>query len=612
MIKKVYNWIKQKLRWLLVGGVALAGTGAAINGIPPQAPPITLENGQVITFEHIDSYFGENIAIYTDRAVYDQSISEAEVYFAIIAPETQRIDMKILTNNRNVKEFEWLVPTTERIETPVYEQKCVTEKLVRKEVTRTAIRDTKGTTTQESKPQEVCEDVLVRTDVEVKEYYTPQKLEKKRIVNDGRKMRKDLSGPADIRRAWEEKKITEELKYTTQYGRMVIAFDPSAKNEQFLIEVNGEKGDYGLLDPWFDNDWNYRQKITVESSEVAGSGSHSNFPVYVDLSDMSSGFFTNVKSDGCDIRVVESDEETETPFELVDIDTSGGTGELHFLADSLSTSADTEFYIYYGNSGASCYAEDATYGAENVWSDYDIVYHFTESAGSSEDAVDRTGNGWDASPTNVSDTTGTYMGDAWSFNGSNAIASISSSYRFGATHTISLYGKAGASNSSFFTYGYGNIQGNKFFVLANAVSGTAGYFRHTINGYSASYQDHIYYGGTYGFPTDDSYAKLSIIVAENDQRVYVDGNESSSATDANTLDDITTINFVVLGARSYNSTITYGDVDISEFRIANVARSADWEVAEYNNQSDVGTFLTIGTEESNGAPPAPRRIIITQ
>ncbi|MCK5017617.1 MAG: hypothetical protein KAS32_11175, partial [Candidatus Peribacteraceae bacterium] len=136
--------------------------------------------------------------------------------------------------------------------------------------------------------------------------------------------------------------------------------------------------------PWFSSSWTYRKKIEIDSSKVTAT--QSSFPVYVDLSDMGSNFFDNAKADGCDIRIVESDDTTETAFELVSYATTTSTGELHFMADSLSSSATTTFYMYYGNSGASCYAVDATYGSQNVWSDYDAVYHLTS-------LVDSTGNG---------------------------------------------------------------------------------------------------------------------------------------------------------------------------------------------------------------------------
>ena len=43
----------------------------------------------------------------------------------------------------------------------------------------------------------------------------------------------------------------------------------------------------------------------------------SDFPVYVDLSDLPAGFHSNVQDGGADIRVTESDGETEVAREVV-------------------------------------------------------------------------------------------------------------------------------------------------------------------------------------------------------------------------------------------------------------------------------------------------------
>jgi len=93
----------------------------------------------------------------------------------------------------------------------------------------------------------------------------------------------------------------------------------------------------------------FRVKITVDFNEV--DANLTNFPVLVDLADLPAGFFTNVASDGGDIRVTNSGGLTELPREVVAINTGGSTGELWFKADSLSTTANTDFYIYYGGGG---------------------------------------------------------------------------------------------------------------------------------------------------------------------------------------------------------------------------------------------------------------------
>ena len=149
--------------------------------------------------------------------------------------------------------------------------------------------------------------------------------------------------------------------------------------------------------PWYDTNWPYRKQITVQFSQV--DSTESNIPVYVDLADLGTDFFASVNVDGGDIRVTNSNGVTEMAREVVAVNKGSETGELHFRADSLSSSSPTSFYIYYGNSGASDYAVTATYGRNNVWSNnYDAVYHLEEDAAgitSNNLYVDSTGNGYD-------------------------------------------------------------------------------------------------------------------------------------------------------------------------------------------------------------------------
>lgn len=165
----------------------------------------------------------------------------------------------------------------------------------------------------------------------------------------------------------------------------------------------------------------YRVKITVLATKV--SGTQTGFPVYVDLSDMPSGFFSHVVS-GADIRVTTSDRETEVPYELVALNTGAQTGQLWFKGD-ISSSANTDFYIYYGSPGISAYAAGDTYGSQAVWSGYTNIYHLD---GDADDSTSTENNGA-AFGESV-----TFVGDAASFAGEELIGgtvSGSSTIAFG-------------------------------------------------------------------------------------------------------------------------------------------------------------------------------------
>ena len=53
----------------------------------------------------------------------------------------------------------------------------------------------------------------------------------------------------------------------TQYFKMKVGFPPSSSGE-FYLEAIGDKGGYGLLDPWWSSSWSYRKKITIDHDRV--------------------------------------------------------------------------------------------------------------------------------------------------------------------------------------------------------------------------------------------------------------------------------------------------------------------------------------------------------
>ncbi|MDD3774291.1 MAG: hypothetical protein PHW50_03375, partial [Patescibacteria group bacterium] len=116
---------------------------------------------------------------------------------------------------------------------------------------------------------------------------------------------------------------------------------------------------------WYDANWPYRQKITIDHTKV-GTGGVTNFPTLLSGDSMSPSFWTRVKSDGADIRIATSDGTTLTNHELVTgFSTTTKSMELWFLAPSLSSDTDDIFYIYYGNATAT--APEASW-AQGVWS----------------------------------------------------------------------------------------------------------------------------------------------------------------------------------------------------------------------------------------------------
>jgi hypothetical protein len=120
----------------------------------------------------------------------------------------------------------------------------------------------------------------------------------------------------------------------------------------------------------------YKATLTIASGEVASD--LTNFPIYVDLSDMPAGFWTHVKEDGGDIRV-KTTGGTIIPFDLARFDYYDETGSL-FIRRTVTTASNTEVDIHYGDHSLDLLAVGDTNGRNAVWADYAAVFLLGETA----------------------------------------------------------------------------------------------------------------------------------------------------------------------------------------------------------------------------------------
>ncbi|WP_018235623.1 Ig domain-containing protein [Ensifer sp. BR816] len=113
----------------------------------------------------------------------------------------------------------------------------------------------------------------------------------------------------------------------------------------------------------------YYAELTIAAGEV--SSDLTDFPVYVDLSDMPAGFWSHVKEDGGDIRV-KTTGGALIPFDLVWFNHAASDGLLYFKR-TVATATDTVVRIHYGDSNLNLLPAVDTNGRNAVWSDYDVV-----------------------------------------------------------------------------------------------------------------------------------------------------------------------------------------------------------------------------------------------
>lgn len=348
----------------------------------------------------------------------------------------------------------------------------------------------------------------------------------------------------------------------------------------------------GVSGSWYNNNWIFRKAINVNSSQVGTTSAITDFPVYVNLNNLGADFFSAVKTDGGDIRVTTADGLTEVPIEIVSISTGGQTGELHFKAPSLSTSTNSTFYVYYGNSSASGYASTTAFGARNVWTNgYEAVYHLGNNPAST--TIDSTRNGRDLTQQGgmtSSNSVAGAIGNAVDFDGVNDYLRNTTFAWPNASNTVTITAwnnVTTAETKAANLFGFTESGGQRFATHGpwnDAILywdfGTAGVPGRVSTSYAAYRNKWTHVG------------LVSPGAGGGNMSIYFDGSfiTSSSASDPSAT--LTSFSLGSLGASQYH------DGRIDEFRIASVVRNAGWIGTEENNQSSTTAFYTVSGAES--------------
>lgn len=367
-------------------------------------------------------------------------------------------------------------------------------------------------------------------------------------------------------------------------GSDTITTNSSAFNDVRFVQGDPARGGS------FDSAWLYRNAIVIDSTEI--DAELTDFPVYVDLSDLDSSFFTDVNTDGGDIRITQSDGLTEVPREIVSINTVGETGELYFKAATLASTTNTTFYIYYGNAVAVDYAIDATNGAENVWdADFLAVYHME-----SEDAIDSTSFDRDATGVGSPATTTGFIGTGVSIVDSGGddyidLSSNLSELDGGSEMTISTWVNVteDAGDDVLFA-----TQNASPILIWDNISGTTDNDTYTLSVGSTGGGNRVD-GAPTGVSVGDTWQYMSASMQSAVRNMYVDGTLSNSVSSG-----VTTIPTNSGGSNigRWLGSFDFGGI-VDEFRISAVERSAEWVAAEYSNMNASTGFYTISSGAGN-------------
>ena len=315
---------------------------------------------------------------------------------------------------------------------------------------------------------------------------------------------------------------------------------------------------------WYNASWNYRQKLTLDTSELSSSVT-TDHAVLVKV-DANTDFWDNVQSAGQDVRFTSADGTTLLDYHFEKFVDNTQMIAWVEVVDTFDSSTDTEVYMYYGNSGASDDQDEAgTYTA-----DVKAVYHMT-------DGTDGTGN-YDATVYGASTNTDGKMGGCYSFDGNN-------DYLL----TTLTYGLSGAGAFAF-----------SFWVYSGEDSVLRAMFSNDGTDSSIFYEN----GGDWNWASlgvgadtavlDGAWHMLTVTVRNSKWYSYVDGVVSINGTDVTGQSDTTPAAWKIA---SYNGSIQFYKGKMDEIKIFDASLSDDEAKLLYLSESD--TLITFGSQESN-------------
>lgn len=352
---------------------------------------------------------------------------------------------------------------------------------------------------------------------------------------------------------------------------------------------------------WWNASWSYRKKLTFDNLNQAEN--LSNFPVLVKLTTSRITYGDVGKSDGTDLRFLDSDNSATLKYEIERWNDTGDSF-IWVKAPQINSSTNLDFiYMYYKNSGAAD-GQDAP----NVWTNGFVgVYHFNEQSGYYQDSAtndaDNDANAQQVTSSNNTDVNG--LGYYPLFDptvpGDYVGIPDNASLKFGTSDfTIMVRAKASATlvdcdltrkgstdtadPDSWWKLEWGDAVTNNnlnWEVRVNTIASNSGYVLTPDGNWHDIWGTRDTSGG-------------------GTQKIYVDGSQvDSDSTQTGDINPTTTTNIGIGSKDTYNDDHFDGYLD--EVRYSNVLRTAAWIAADSKSLND--TFLTFGAKETGNSTP---------
>ena len=345
---------------------------------------------------------------------------------------------------------------------------------------------------------------------------------------------------------------------------------------------------------WFDQDWQFRKAIVVQSSKVTAV--LTDFPVLINLAS-DTELAADAQNNGNDIVFTSSDGVTKLRHEIEKFDGVTGALVAWIKVPYLSSGADTTIYMYYGN-GTVGNQQDVP----NVWdSNYKGVWHLKEEqAGTGgvdvyQDSTVNANHGDD----HVSATGQTGQVDGGQeFDGSDdyidAGTATSLDMGSGDFSLEAWLSTVSPSNRSVGGKGATDAGGTRYYLeMTSGADCPSGALKGEIDDNSTK---KLVCSSSTSLD-DGGWHHVAVMRDGNNLRLYTDGAESgNSPTDITAygnLDSIRPFTIASLFREDFLAQARFFAGFIDEVRVSSTARSADWIATEYNNQWDPPNFYNV-------------------
>lgn len=325
---------------------------------------------------------------------------------------------------------------------------------------------------------------------------------------------------------------------------------------------------------WWDINWSYYRKVTIESDYIGSN--LNNFPLLVVINSTIGAKC----DDGNSIRFLSTDNSTEFYYEIELWNTSNDSFVWVKVSEVLTSDSDYAFLLYYNNSDAFDNQNPSA-----VWdSNFMAVWHMNSLLDSTINDIDLTNDGCDA------DAIGK-IGDCYTWNVTNTDNMYHPTFLdvmpVSDEITFESWSNRVVEDDNYNIFAKSNIEGQDrlFFRTVGGFlelfgEGTNGGSRFAVDVDLGGADEWIYMVGMYKSNVALKIIREGIYITTGDSCEHIrDGTDSS----------------FYLG--SHLDVEQYFDGRLDEIRVSNIIRSNSWIKATFHTQNQTTSFLTFGSEQ---------------